>query len=164
MKFEDIIAQIENVSKAEIKRVAPGDCSEIRKIILSSDPQDPYEKMVAGYLTSLCAEYMHPETFRLERDNLDYIGFELEKGSIEVGTAGNMLGSCMKSGKIIAKKAGDETGSSMSGGEIFADEIRSIGNTIGGRIAARKVDTISRTQGAQIFINGIKFKRGLLER
>ena len=36
-----------------------------------------------------------------------YIGFELDKGYIEVGTAGNMLGTCMKSGKIVAQKAGN---------------------------------------------------------
>ncbi len=40
MKFEDIIEQIENVSKAEIKRVAPKECSEIKNIIFNSNPHD----------------------------------------------------------------------------------------------------------------------------
>ena len=120
--------------------------------------------MVIGYLISLCAECMHPETYRLSRNNLDYIGFELEKGTIEVGIAGNMLGSCMKGGKIIAQKAGEETGSSMTGGELIAGEIKSIGNTIGGKISAEKVGSISKAQGAEIFIGGVRFKRSLLER
>lgn len=34
MKLEYIIEQIENVSKAEIKRVAHGDCGEIKEIIM----------------------------------------------------------------------------------------------------------------------------------
>ncbi|MCZ7372745.1 MAG: hypothetical protein O8C60_03655, partial [Candidatus Methanoperedens sp.] len=82
MRLEDIIKQIENVSKNEIRRIAP--MGEIRNIIQISDPVDVYEKMVLGYLTSICAEHMYPETFHIERDILDYIGFELEKGSIEV--------------------------------------------------------------------------------
>ncbi len=163
MKLEDIIKQIENVSKAEIKRTAPTDCSEIKKIILSSNPEEPYGKMVLGYLTSLCAEYMHPETFRLEMNHLDYVGFELERGSIEVETAGDMLGACMRGGKITAKRAGEETGSGMAGGEIIADELKSIGNTIGGKIIARKVGKVSKSQGADIFIDGTRFKRGLIE-
>jgi len=164
MRLEDIIAQIENVSKAEIKRVAPGDCSGIKEIILKSTPDDLYEKMVIGYLTSLCAEYMYPETFHLPLDGLDYIGFELERGIIEVEIAGNILGTCMKGGKIVAKKAGEEAGSSMSGGEIIADEITSIGNTIGGKISVNKVDNISKNQGAEIIINGARFKRSLFHR
>jgi len=100
----------------------------------------------------------------IERDKLDYIGFELEKGSIEVETAGSNLGACMKDGKIVAKKAGEETGSSMTGGEIIADEISGIGNTIGGRISTTKVDRISKAQGAEIFIKGVNYKRGLLDR
>jgi hypothetical protein len=120
--------------------------------------------MVLGYLTSLCAEYMYPEALRLEVNNLDYIGFELDKGSIEVEAAGNMLGSCMRGGRIVAKRAGDETGNGMADGEIIADEIKSIGNTIGGRIAAKNVGRVSKAQGAEIFINGVRFKRGLLDR
>lgn len=164
MRMEDIIKQIENVSKKEIKRVAPGDIKEIKEFIQTSKSTDLYEKMILGYLTSICAEYMHPESFHIENDNLDYIGFELEKGSIDVKIAGNMLGSCMKGGKIVAIKAGDETGASMTGGEIIADEIKSIGNTIGGRILTKKVDKISRTQGAEIIINGLKLKRSLFDR
>ena len=164
MKLLDIIEQIENVSKAEIKRVAPGDCSEITEIIAQSNPENLYEKMIIGYLTSLCAEYIYPATFHLPKNNLDYIGFELERGNLEVETAGNMLGSCMKGGKIVAKKAGEETGSSMTGGEIIADEIKSIGNTIGGRIRAENAEKISKDQGAEIFISGRKFRRSLLDR
>lgn len=164
MELGDVTEQIENVSKTEIKRVAPKDCSGIKEIILKSNPKDMYEKMVIGYLTSLCAEYMYPESFHIERDDLDYIGFELERGSIEVGVAGDMLGSCMKGGKIIAQKAGEETGSSMAGGEIIAGEIKSIGSTIGGKISAEKVGSISKAQGAEIFIGGVRFKRSLLER
>jgi len=162
MRLEDIIKQIGNVSKKEIRRIAP--MGEIKTIIQVSDPVDVYEKMVLGYLTSICAEQMYPETFHIERDSLDYIGFELEKGSIEVKNAGNMLGSCMKGGKITAIRAGDETGASMTGGEIIADEIKSIGNTIGGRISAKRVDKLSKNQGAEIFINGVKYKRSLLDR
>ncbi len=164
MKLEDIIKQIENVSKEEIRRAAPKECTSIKELVLQSDPRDPYGKMVVGYLTSLCAECMHPETFHLEKDSLDYIGFELEKGNIEVGIAGKNLGTCMRGGKIIAKKSGEETASSMAGGEIIADEIKSIGNTIKGRINTKKVDNISKSQGADIFINGVKYKRGLLEK
>ncbi len=164
MNLEDIIKQIENVSKAEIRRVVPADYNQIKKIIQQSKPTDLYEKMVLGYLTSLCAEYMYPQTFQLEVDGLDYTGFELEKGNIETGAAGNMLGTCMRGGRIVTKKAGEETGSSMAGGEIIADEIKSIGNTIGGRIITKKVDKISKSQGAEILINGVKFKRGLLDR
>jgi hypothetical protein len=164
MKLENIIQQIENVSKAEIKRVAPKDCGEIEEIIAESNPENLYEKMIIGYLTSLCAEYIYPETFHLPKNNLDYIGFELERGNIEVEIAGNMPGSCMKGGKIVAKKAGDETGSSMTGGEIIADTIKSIGNTIGGRIRTENVGKISKDQGAEIFISGRKFKRSLLDR
>lgn len=163
MRLEDIIEQIENVSKAEIKRAAPADCDGIKEIIQKSSPKDPYGKMILGYLTSLCAEYMHPETFRLEVNNLDYVGFELERGSIEVETAGDMLGACMRGGKIIAKQVGEETGSGMAGGEITADEIKSIGNTIGGKIIAKRVGKVSKSQGAEIFIDGTRFKHGLLE-
>ena len=162
MRLEDIIKQIENVSKNEIRRIAP--MGEIKTIIQVSDPVDVYEKMVLGYLTTINAEHMYPETFHIERDSPDYIGFELEKGSIEVKNAGNMLGSCMKGGKITAIRAGDETGASMTGGEIIADEIKSIGNTIGGRISAKRVDKLSKNQGAEIFINGVKYKRSLLDR
>ncbi len=164
MRLEEIIEQIENVSKNEIRRKAPKDPGEIKEIIRKSNPADIYEKMVLGYLTSICAENMYPETFHIEQDNLDYIGFELEKGNIDVKKAGNMLGSCMKGGKITAGTAGDETGASMMGGELIADEIKSIGNTIGGRIITKKVDKISRTQGAEIFISGKKYKHGLIDK
>ncbi len=164
MKLEELIAKIENVSKSEAKRYAPTNCRDINNMIKESLPRSPYEKMVLGYLTSLCAEYMYPGTFHLDTNELDYVGFELEKGSIEVDIAGNNLGSCMRSGKITARKAGDETGGSMAGGEIIVDEIKSIGNTIGGKICAKKVHRISKNQGAQIFIKGVKFKRGLLDR
>ena len=164
MRLEDIIKQIENVSKKEIKRVAPGELNEIKELIQTSKSTDLYEKMIIGYLTSICAEYVHPESFHIVNDDLDYIGFELEKGSIDVKIAGNMLGSCMKGGRIVVMKAGDETGASMTGGEIIADEIKSIGNTIGGRILTKKVDKISKTQGAEIIINGLKFKRSLFDR
>ncbi len=164
MELSDIINQIENVSKAEIKRVAPKNCKEIEEIIAESAPESLYEKMIIGYLTSLCAEYTYPQTFHLFKNNLDYIGFELEKGNIEVEIAGNMLGSCMKEGKIVAKKAGEQTGSSMTGGEIIADEIKSIGNTIGGTIRAENVGEILKNQGAKISVRGVRFKRGLLDR
>ena len=164
MRLEEIIKQIENVSKKEIKRVAPGDLEAIKELIQTSKSTDLYEKMILGYLTSICAESMHPESFHIENDNIDYIGLELEKGSIDVKIAGNMLGSCMKGGKIVSIKAGDETGASMTGGEIIADEIKSIGNTIGGRILTKKVDKISKTQGAEIIINGLKFKRSIFDR
>ncbi|PWB49336.1 MAG: hypothetical protein C3F06_14390 [Candidatus Methanoperedenaceae archaeon] len=164
MELKEIIKQIANVSKVEIKRVAPKDCEEIKDLILRSTPDDPYEKMVVGYLTSICAECMNPDTFHLRRNNLDYIGFELEKGTIETGTAGKMLGTCMKGGKIKVNKAGGETGSSMNGGEIIADEIMGIGNTLKGKIIAGKVGTISKNQGAEIIINGVKYKRSLLDR
>jgi hypothetical protein len=120
--------------------------------------------MVIGYLTSICSECMYPEIFHLTRNDLDYVGFELEKGTIIVEIAGNMLGTCMKGGIIQVKKAGDETGSSMNGGEIIADEIKSIGNTIKGKIIVRQVGRGSKNQGAQIFINGIKFKRSFIDR
>ncbi|MCX9080958.1 MAG: hypothetical protein OIN83_02050 [Candidatus Methanoperedens sp.] len=164
MKLEDIIKQIAHVSKAEIKKIAPADCDEIKYLILESKPGSIYEKMVLGYLTSICAECMYPRIFHLFRNDLDYIGFELEKGEIIVEIAGIMLGTCMKGGKIEVKKAGDETGSSMNGGEIIADEIKSIGNTIKGKIVAGQVGKISRNQGAQIFINGVIFKRSFLDR
>lgn len=164
MRLEELIAKIENVSKSEVKRVAPTNCSDINNIIKGSFPRSPYEKMVLGYLTSLCAEYMYPGTFHLETNEHDYVGFELERGSIEVEIAGNNLGSCMRSGKITARKAGDETGSSMVGGEIIVDEIKSIGNTIGGKIYAKKVHKISKNQGAQIFIKEVKFKRGFFDK
>lgn len=164
MELVDIIKQIENVSKAEIKRVAPTDCEDIKEIISKSATEELYEKMVLGYLTSICAEYIHPGTLHISRENLDYIGFELEKGHIEVGIAGNQLGTCMKGGKITAKRAGNETGSSMTGGEIIADEIKSIGNTIGGRINTKKAGNFAKNQGAEIFIDGVRFKRGLLDR
>jgi glutamate synthase domain-containing protein 3 len=164
MELEDIIKLIGNVSKAEIKRVAPKDCSEIKKIILNSNPGDTYRKMVLGYLTSICAECMYPETLQIPKDDLDYIGFELEKGNIEVGSAGNMLGTCMRNGKITARKAGDDTGKSMTGGDIIADEIKSIGDTIGGKITTKKAGKIAKGKGAQIFINGVMFKRSLMDR
>jgi len=70
----------------------------------------------------------------------------------------------MKGGKIKVKKAGDETGSSMNGGEIFADEIMGIGNTLKGKIITGKVGKLSKNQGAEIIINGVKYKKGLLDR
>ena len=164
MKLEEIIKQISNVSKSEVKKAVADDCEKIKDLISASMPDSLYEKMVLGYLTSICAECMYPEIFHLRRNDLDYIGFELDKGTIEVEVAGNMLGSCMKGGSIRVKKAGDETGSSMNGGEIIADEIRSIGNTIKGKIIAREVGRVSKNQGAEIIINGVKFKRGLLDR
>jgi hypothetical protein len=57
MRLEDIIKQIENVSKKEIKRVSPGDFKEIKELIQTSKPTDIYEKMILGYLISICAEY-----------------------------------------------------------------------------------------------------------
>jgi len=164
MELEDIIEQIGNVSKAEIKRVAPKDCGEIKEIIFNSKPADTYRKMALGYLTSICAECMYPEILQIPNDNLDYIGFELERGNIEVASAGNMLGTCMRNGKVIAKKAGDDVGKSMTGGDIIADEIKSIGDTIGGKITTKKAGKIAKGQGAQIFINGVMFKRSLLDR
>lgn len=164
MKLYDIIKQIANVSKEEIKRAAPDDCGELKNLIFESIANDPYEKMVLGYLTSICAECMYPEPFSIPRNDMDYIGFELERGIIEVEIAGNLLGTVMKGGMIKARKAGDETGASMNGGEIIADEIKSIGNTIKGKIIARQVGKVSKNQGAEIIINGIKFKRGLLDR
>jgi hypothetical protein len=164
MELGEIIKQIANVSKVEIKRVAPKECEEIKGLILKSTPDDLYEKMVLGYLTSICAECMYPDTFHLQRNDLDYIGFELEKGTIETEIAGKMLGTCMKGGKIKVNKAGDETGSSMNGGEIIADEIIGIGNTLKGKIIAGKVGTLSKNQGAEIIINGIKYKKSLLDR
>ncbi|MBU3966990.1 MAG: hypothetical protein KKG76_06425 [Euryarchaeota archaeon] len=164
MMLEELIAKIENVSKSEVKKAAPSDARDIHQIIMESVPRGPHDKMVLGYLTSLCAERMYPGTFELDVNGLDYIGFELEKGIIAVEVAGDNLGSCMRHGKIIAKKVGDETGSSMVGGEIDADEINSIGNTLGGKINVKKVHTISKDQGAEIFIKGVKFKRGFLDR
>lgn len=164
MELEDIINKIQNVSKEEIKRVAPDNCNDIKEMILRSEPSDPYEKMVVGYLTSLCAEYIHPETLSIEKDELDYVGFELDGGSIEITKAGNMLGTCMRNGKIVAGKAGDETGKSMAGGVIVVPEIKSIGNTIGGRIETEKVEKVSKDQGAEIFIRGTRFRRSLLDR
>ncbi len=164
MKLEEIIKQIANVSKSEIKKIAPEDCDELKNLILESKPGSLYEKMILGYLTSICAECMYPEIFQLARNDLDYVGFELEKGTIIVEIAGNMLGTCMKGGMIQVKKAGDETGSSMNGGEIIADEIKSIGNTLKGKIMVKQVGKISKNQGAQIFINGVKFKRSFLDR
>ena len=163
MMLEELIAKIENVSKSEVKKVAPADTRDIHVIIRESVTRGPYDKMVLGYLTSLCAEHMYPGTFELDVNDLDYVGFELEKGIIEVEVAGDKLGSGMRAGKIIAKKAGDETGSSMVGGEIDAEEIKSIGNTLGGKINAKKVHRISKEQGAQIFIKGVKYKRGFLD-
>ncbi len=52
----------------------------------------------------------------------------------------------------------------MTGGEIAADEIKSIGNTIGGTIRAENVGKISKDHGAEISIRGVRFKRGLLDR
>ncbi len=164
MKLEDIITKIEHISKKEIKRVAPKDFNAIKRIIMDSTPASPYEKMVLGYLTSICAEYMFPEVLTIEKENLDYVGFELDKGNIEVKIAGDMLGTCMRQGRIVAKSAGYETGKSMTGGEIIASEIKSIGNTIGGVIRAEKVGKISKTQGAKIYIGNAKYKRGLLDR
>lgn len=164
MMLEELIAKIENVSKSEVKKAAPTDSRDIHHIIRESVPRGPYDKMVLGYLTSLCAEHMYPGTFELDVNGLDYVGFELEKGIIAVELAGDKMGSCMRAGKIIAKKAGDETGSSMVGGEIDADEIKSIGNTLGGKINVKKVHKISKDQGAQIFIKGARYKRGILDR
>jgi hypothetical protein len=75
-----------------------------------------------------------------------------------------MLGTCMRSGKITARKEGDDTGKSMAGGDIIADEIKSIGDTIGGRITTKRAGKIAKRQGAQISINGVRFKRSLLDR
>ncbi len=107
---------------------------------------------------------MQPNPFVLERNDLDYVGFELDGGDIEVGTAGDMLGSCMKSGKIIVQKAGNKTGKSMTGGEIIAGEIKSIGSTIGGKISTEKADQISKYQGAEIIVKGVRYKRSFLDR
>jgi hypothetical protein len=164
MNFEEILKQIQNVSKKEIKRAVPSEINQIKEIILESNPRDVYEKMVLGYLTSICAEYMSPDSFILERNDLDYVGFELEGGNIEVETVGDMLGSCMKSGKIIVQKAGNETGKSMTGGEITAKEIKSIGSTIGGKISTEKADKISRYQGAEIIVKGARYKHSFIER
>src|SRR5659263_744919 len=100
MELNEIIKQIANVSKVEIKRVAPKECEEIKGLIIKSIPDDLYEKLVVGYLTSICAECMYPYTFHLQRTVLDYIGFELEKGTIETKIAGKKQGRCMKGGRI----------------------------------------------------------------
>src|SRR5659263_561092 len=115
MELNEIIKQIANVSKVEIKRVAPKECEEIKGLIIKSIPDDLYEKMVVGYLTSICAEYMYPDTCHFQRNDLDYIGFELEKGTIETEIAGKMLGTGKKRGTIKVNAAGDETGISMNG-------------------------------------------------
>ena len=164
MRLDEIIEKIENVSKSEVKKVVPANSRDLNDMIKQLIPRGPYEKMILGYLTSLCAEYMYPGTYHLEANDLDYVGFELEKGIIQVETAGDKLGSCMKSGKIIVKKAGEDAGSSMTDGEIVADEIQSIGNTIGGKIHANKVHKISKDQGAEIYIKGKKYGQGILSK
>lgn len=71
--LEEIIKQIGNVSKVEIKRVAPKECEEIKSLVLKSTPDDFYEKMVPGYLTSICPECMHSDAFHLQRNDLEII-------------------------------------------------------------------------------------------
>jgi hypothetical protein len=129
MMLEELIAKIENVSKSEVKKAAPTDSRDIHHIIMESVPRGPYDKMVLGYLTSLCAENMYPGTFELDVNGLDYVGFELEKGIISVEVAGDNMGSCMRHGKINVKK----------------------------------VHKISKDQGAQIYIKGVRYKRGLVD-
>lgn len=167
MDFDAIIQKLDFPNKGNIKKYAPASPEALKELINQADPNgDQIKKIVLGYLTTLCAEYLDPQPFILDRTGIDYVGIEIEKGTIIVkGSAGNNTGTTMKGGKIIVEgRAGINTGKSMRGGEIIASEIESIGNTLGGRINAEKVHGIAPKQGAEIYIDGKRYRPGFLKR
>jgi hypothetical protein len=166
MDFEEIVSKLDFPSKENIKKYSPTSPEALKELINQADPTgDQKKRIVLGYLTTLCAEYLDPQPFILERTGIDYVGIELEKGTIVVkGDAGNNTGTTMKGGKItIEGNTGINTGKSMMGGEIIASEIESIGNTFSGRINAKKVHDIAPKQGAEIYIEGKIYRPGFLK-
>lgn len=164
--FDEILRELESVGKKELRACAPENTQELLEIIKSATPGDEItQKMALGYLTSICAEHLHPEPLILEQ-KIDFTGIELEKGHIIIrGDAGKGTGTAMRGGKItIEGSAGKNTGKSMSGGEIEANTIEHLSNTLGGVVKARKIHAMDKTQNADIYINGKKYKKGLLTR
>ena len=162
MNFENLLDKLEFIKKKEVCELAPRDTKELLEIIHSAKPKDEWaERMVLGYLTTICAEYMHPDPLIIE-GKLDFIGTELEKGHIIVrGDAGSGAGTAMRGGKItIGGNAGENTCKSMLGGELEAETIESLANTLHGVVKEKKINKIEKKQGADIYINGKKYKKG----
>jgi glutamate synthase domain-containing protein 3 len=164
--FEDVLQKIEFIGKKEVSDCAPEDTKALLEIIHTARPRDEWaEQMVLGYLTTLCAERMHPEPLVLE-EKIDFVGVELEKGHIIIkGDAGRGVGTTMRGGRItIEGSAGADTGKSMTGGEIEAERIESLGNTLGGVIRAKEIGKMDKNQGAEIYIEGKKYRKGFFSR
>ncbi len=165
MEFEEITEKIDFISKNRIKNIAPDSPAELARIIEKARPTSWREKIILGYLTSLAAEYSHPQPLKIKRKDLDYLGIEMETGTLRVGGAGIGTGTTMKGGTIVVQgKTGSETGKGMQGGKIHAEEIESIANTLGGKIITKKAGKIDKHQGAEIYINGKKYKKTIRDR
>lgn len=163
MDFNGLLERIDFINKAGIRNAAGED---VERLITIAMPVSQREKMVLGYLTTLCAEKNNPAECIITRSGIDYAGIELESGTLVIrGDAGDGAGTTMKGGKLIIDgNAGIDTGRSMSGGEIRAREIRGIGPTLGGRIYAQKVGSVAPGQRAKIFVAGKEYKTGILGR
>ncbi|HIH44020.1 MAG TPA: hypothetical protein HA257_02740 [Candidatus Methanoperedenaceae archaeon] len=167
MDFEGLLERLDFISKAGIRSAAGDDVEGmIADAKPDAKPSSQREKMVLGYLTTICAEKNDPAECVITRSGIDYAGIELERGTLVIrGDAGDRAGTTMKGGKLIIDgSAGVDTGRSMSGGEIHAKEIRGIGPTLGGRIYAEKAGSVAPGQKARIFIAGKPLKTGILGR
>lgn len=125
------------------------------KIYRRSKESEKY-KIAAGYLTSIAAETLGE--FHVKKP-MEYIGLELEKGTISVDDAGNFCGMGMKGGNIaVSRNCGSFAGFEMSGGKIKINGLAGtfLGHKIsGGKIYARKARSTGFKKNENIVVDEI---------
>ena len=115
--LEDLADRIgERPDRASVEELVGGEASQI-ELLLSSQP-DKRCALIWGYISSLAAE-RSPLPLRLP--DRDYVGLELEGGSIILDQGGEHVGERMSGGRIVVQgAAGDYLGQEMTGGGIVA--------------------------------------------
>lgn len=115
--LEDLADRIgERPDRASVEELVGGEASQI-ELLLSSQP-DKRCALIWGYISSLAAE-RSPLPLRLP--DRDYVGLELEGGSIILEKGGEHVGERMSGGRIVVQgAAGDYLGQEMTGGGIVA--------------------------------------------
>ena len=115
--LEDLADRIgERPDRARVEELVGGEASQI-ELLLSSQP-DKRCALIWGYISSLAAE-RSPLPLRLP--DRDYVGLELEGGSIILEKGGEHVGERMSGGRIVVQgAAGDYLGQEMTGGGIVA--------------------------------------------
>ncbi len=110
--------------KAEVEEIAPTDKSMLSRLI-SSEPGRKYQ-VIWGYLTAIAAERSsEPLRVGLPQKACNFVGLEMARGIIMVGSCGDHVGERMKGGRIFVREgAGSYLGQEMSGGGIVAGSCR----------------------------------------